>query len=295
MNRYAGILAMTAALVATALTLQADEEKKDRAADANLVLELPESQSFGLGEYASKLEIDGKNFSKSIRGMKASVKVEPAKGKDGVKVVYTYWPYGYSKTVRTKVVRLEKGKVTRASLLREDRATPDKIFPIYVPTPQDVVDMMCQKARLTKTDVVCDIGCGDGRLVITAVKKFGARKGIGWDYDKERIKECEENRKKDKLSKARVLFEQKDALKLTEKDLAGITVVFLYVGEDLGAKLGPVLKKSLKPGARIISHRFPMGDWTPDKKEEVKVGDSTVTLLTWEIKKPKPKDGEKEK
>ncbi len=155
---------------------------------------------------------------------------------------------------------------------------------------------MCEKARLTKADVVCDIGCGDGRLVITAVKKFGAKRGLGWDYDPNRVKECEENRKKEKLTKAQILFEQKDALKLTEKDLAGVTVVFLYVGEDLGAKLGPILKRSLKPGARIISHRFPMGDWEPDLKEEVKIGEggATVTLLTWYIKKGKGARKDKE-
>jgi len=262
---------------------------QDAPAGANLVLVLPESQSFGLPDYAAKLEIDGKDFTKAVKGLEASVKVAPAKGKDSVRVVYTYWPYGYSKTVRTKVVVLPRGKVARANLTKEDPATPDLIFPIYVPTPQEVVDKMCEKARLTKDDVVCDIGCGDGRLVITAVKKFGARKGIGWDYDAERITECEANRKKEGLSRDRVLFEQKDALKLTEKDLSGITVVFLYVGEDLGEKLGPLLKRSLKPGARIISHRFPMGDWKPDVNEEVRAGASTVTLLTWYIGKPKGK------
>src|SRR5262249_19408425 len=120
----------------------------------------------------------------------------------------------------------------------------------------------------------------------------GARKGIGWDYAADRIKECEANREKAGLTRDRALFEQKDALKLTEKDLSGITVVFLYVGEDLGAKLGPLLKKSLKPGARIISHRFPMGAWKPDVDEEVKVGASTVKLLTWYIKGPRGKGKE---
>jgi len=290
MIRYAGLLIL---LVAPAAGLAVrDDEKEKPGADANLILELPEGQPVGFSEDGSKLEIDGKDFSKSVNGLKASVKVQPSKGKDKVTVVYTFWPYGYSKTVRTKVVKLEKGKVVKASLAKEDKDTPDKIFPIYVPTSQEVVEKMCEKAKLTKDDFVCDIGCGDGRLVITAVEKFGAKKGIGWDYDPERIKECEEIRKKKKLTKKQIVFEQKDALKLVEKDLEGITVVFLYVGEDLGAKLGPLLKKALKPGARILSHRFPMGDWEPDKKEAVKYGegDSTFDLLTWYIKKPKDKN-----
>jgi len=282
------MLVMLAVLSAAGLVAGAEDKDKKDKPSINIEITLPESQSFGLDEYASKLTIDGKDFSKKIAENKASLLVTPEKGKDSVKVVYTYWPYGYSKTVRTKIVKLEDGKVAKASLLKEDTATPDMIFPIYVPTPQEVVDKMCEVAKLTKDDVVCDIGCGDGRLVITAVKKFGAKKGIGWDYAEDRIKECNENKKKEKLGES-VIFEQKDALKLTDKDLSPISVVFLYVGEDLGAKLGPMLKKSLKPGARVISHRFPMGDWKADKDMDVKIGDGdyTVKLLVWEIKKEK--------
>jgi len=294
MVRYFGLLVACTALSLAGLGARGqDKDKKDKPS-INLEITLPESQSFGLDEYASKLTIDGKDFTKKIAENKASLQVEAGKGKDSVTIVYTYWPYGYSKTVRTKVVKLKDGEVVKASLLKEDVATPDKIFPIYVPTPQEVVDKMCEVAKLTKDDVVCDIGCGDGRLVITAVKKFGAKKGIGWDYDAERIKECNENKKKDKLGE-NVVFEQKDALKLTEKELSQISVVFLYVGEDLGAKLGPMLKKALKPGSRVISHRFPMGEWKPDVDMDAKIGDGdyTVKLLIWNVPKGKEKKGDK--
>jgi len=292
MTRTLGLLAMLLALAPLGLAApRAGGEKEEKPpADANLELELPDSVfSDSNGEYGSKLVIDGKDFTKAGSGLKRVLKVEPKKGKDSVKVVYTYWPYAYSKTVRTKVVKLEKGKVVKVSLLKEDKQTPDQIFPIYVPTPQEVVDEMCRMAKLTKDDVVCDIGCGDGRLCITAVKKFGAKKGLGWDIDPERIKECKENAKKDKVED-KVLFEVKDALAI--KDYSNVSVVFLYVGEDLGKALEPTLRKTLKPGSRIVSHRFPLGDWKADKTVEFKAKslygyESTYTLLLWNVAKDK--------
>lgn len=258
--------------------------------EANLELELPESPTYTYvwaSDYVSKLEVDGKDYSRP-RKKSRFLKVEPPKGKNSVTVVYTYWPYSYSKTVRTKVVTLEKDKRTRASLLKEDPDTPDQIFPIYVPSPPGVVSEMCELAKITKDDVVYDIGCGDGRVVITAVAKFNAKKGVGIDINPDLIAECKKNAEKEGVSK-QMEFLCADALKFNSYGDA--TVVLLYVGEDLGAKLGPVLQKSLKPGARIVSHRFKLGDWKEDRS--VPIRDSLGyghSLLLWTI----PKDAASE-
>jgi cyclopropane fatty-acyl-phospholipid synthase-like methyltransferase len=157
---------------------------------------------------------------------------------------------------------------------------------IYVATPPEVVDAMCKLAKVGKDDVVYDIGCGDGRLVINAVKKFGARKGVGIDLLPERIKECRENARKNDVED-KVTFLEKDAL--TIKDFSEATVVLLYLSVPLNEALKPVLRKTLKPGARIVSHRFHMGTWRPDRTETVRAKDKhgkrkDFTLHLWTIK-----------
>lgn len=297
MIRVFGMMVLVLGLGVAGLAVRADEGKdkpKEKAKeDFNLELELPESVFADWGtEYGPKIEIDGKDYSRFGEGTRVRCTVMPKKGKETVTVKFTFWPFAYSKTVRTKIVKIDPAKVTKVSLAKEDKATPDEIYPIYVPTPQEVVDEMCKLAKITKNDVACDIGCGDGRLCITAVKKFGAKKAIGWDIAKERIDECIENAKKEKVTD-KVVFEIKDALKI--KDFSDVTVVFLYVGEDLGEKLEPVLRKTLKPGARVVSHRFPVGGWKPDREVKIKAKslygtESEYTLLLWEVGKPKRKE-----
>lgn len=133
---------------------------------------------------------------------------------------------------------------------------PDVIF---VPTPQPVVEKMLELAQVTNKDVVYDLGCGDGRIVVTAAKKYGAR-GKGIDLDPERIRESRENVRKNGVEKL-VTIEQAD---LFEADLSEATVITLYLLPELNLKLRPKLQK-LKPGTRIVSHDFDMGDWKPDK------------------------------
>ncbi|HEY8550585.1 MAG TPA: class I SAM-dependent methyltransferase [Vicinamibacterales bacterium] len=132
----------------------------------------------------------------------------------------------------------------------------------YVPTPQDVVERMLELAEVTSKDVVYDLGCGDGRLVITAAKKYGAR-GVGIDIDPERIAESRANAKKEGVE-GLVEFRQQDAL---EADVSQATVVTLYLLSAANLKLRPRLLAQLRPGARIVSHQFGMGDWVPDKTE----------------------------
>ncbi len=138
---------------------------------------------------------------------------------------------------------------------------PDVIF---VPTPQNVVDEMLKLAKVHKGDVLYDLGCGDGRLVVTAAKQFGVR-AVGIDINPERIAESQENAKQAGVTD-RVVFRNED---LFEADIKEATVVTLYLLQSLNVKLRPKLWKDLKPGTRIVSHSFDMGEWKPDKEIEV--------------------------
>jgi ribosomal protein L11 methylase PrmA len=135
---------------------------------------------------------------------------------------------------------------------------------IYVPTPEAVVEAMLQVAGVTKNDVVYDLGCGDGRVPVTAARKYGAR-GVGIDIDPQRIKEANENVAKNNVGD-RVTIIQGD---LFEQDLSKATVVTLYLLPSLNVKLMPKLMKELRPGTRIVSHAFDMGDWKPEKELDV--------------------------
>ncbi len=130
----------------------------------------------------------------------------------------------------------------------------------YVPTPQDVVDRMLELAQVTEKDVVYDLGCGDGRIVITAAKKYGAH-GVGVDIDPQRVAESEGNARKAGVERL-VSFKLQDALTV---DVSKATVVTLYLLSASNMKLRPILTRQLPPGARIVSHAFSMGDWEPAK------------------------------
>jgi SAM-dependent methyltransferase len=238
-------------------------------------------------ERVPKLTINGKDEPvKWGQAKTLTVKVPVEEGKETIKIVYSYWPYMYSNTIRTKEAKLEKGKAVRVDFNVMDVKHPDLIKPIYYPTPAPVGEEMCKMANVGKNDVVYDIGCGDGRLVIIAVKQFGAKKGVGIDIDPALVKLCNENAKKAGVSD-KVQFRNEDALKI--KDLSDATVVLLYVGEDFGKALEPVLRMTLKPGARIVSHRFPLGDWEPDTRKEITARadeghDEQYELLLWKVK-----------
>lgn len=136
---------------------------------------------------------------------------------------------------------------------------PDVVF---VPTPQEVVDQMLKLANVGKGDVLYDLGCGDGRTVISAAK-LGAR-AIGIDINPVRIKESEDNAAKQGMT-GKVTFRLED---LFEADFHDATVITLYLLPSLNVKLRPRLWK-LKPGTRIVSHDFDMGDWKPEKTVEL--------------------------
>jgi SAM-dependent methyltransferase len=156
-----------------------------------------------------------------------------------------------------------------------DQATPmRKPDVIYVPTQPEVVDAMLKLANVTKDDVVYDLGCGDGRIVVAAARAFGAR-AIGIDIDPQRIAEANANAKTAGVD-GRVKFILGD---LFQQDFHDATVVTLYLLNQLNLKLRPKLWKELKPGTRVVSHAFDMGDWQPEKKEDV--GGTTIYL--WRI------------
>lgn len=152
--------------------------------------------------------------------------------------------------------------------LQQERR-PDVIF---VPTREVVVDAMLDAANVGPNDVVYDLGCGDGRIVIAAAKR-GAR-GVGIDIDPQRIAEAKENAMKAGVAD-RVEFRQED---LFEADIRSASVVTLYLLPSLNLKLRPRLQEQLMPGTRIVSHDFDMGDWQADKV--IPVDGKTVYLWT---------------
>jgi SAM-dependent methyltransferase len=151
---------------------------------------------------------------------------------------------------------------------------PDVIF---LPTPQDVVERMLKEANVSEKDVVFDLGCGDGRIVITAAKKYKCR-CAGYDIDPERVKESRENVKKNGIDTL-VSIHQEDIFKL---DLSKASVITLYLLPELNVRLIPQLKK-LKPGSRIVSHDFNMRGVTPDKviKMRSKKDESIHRIYLW--------------
>ena len=129
----------------------------------------------------------------------------------------------------------------------------------FVPSPYDVVQRMLTLAEVTRDDIVYDIGCGDGRIVITAAQRFGAR-GVGIDIDPQRIAEANANAERAGVQHL-VQFIQQDAMTV---DVSEATVVTLYLLSSSNLKLSPLLTSQLAPGSRIVSHAFSMGDWEPD-------------------------------
>ena len=147
----------------------------------------------------------------------------------------------------------------------------------FLATPDDVVDRMLDMAKVGPGDVVYDLGCGDGRIVIAAARKFGAR-GVGVDINPVRVAEANENARKAGVENL-VTFRVQDVM---ETDVSEATVVTLYMLAEINVKLRPRLTVQLRPGARIVSHTFGIGDWEPEQVVTFKDKMGTMrTLYRW--------------
>jgi ubiquinone/menaquinone biosynthesis C-methylase UbiE len=158
------------------------------------------------------------------------------------------------------------------ALHAEDTQPVRKLDVWYVATPQETVDRMLDIAKVRPGDVVYDLGCGDGRMVISAAKKFGTR-GVGVDLDPARIREAKANAQRAGVDRS-ITFKVAD---LFETDLSEATVVMLYLLPEVNRRLKPKLFAELQPGTRVVSHDFDMGpDWPPDR--HVKFGNDDIYM-----------------
>ncbi|MBI3407399.1 MAG: class I SAM-dependent methyltransferase [Planctomycetes bacterium] len=167
---------------------------------------------------------------------------------------------------------------------KKDDGDPVECRIIYVPTPETVVKKMLDMAKVTKDDLVYDLGCGDGRICCMAARDYGA-KSVGVDIDPARIKDCLESMKKYKVTKDQVDIRQGDALKV--KDLERATVIMFYMLPEFMEKLEPQVLKRLKPGTRLVAHDFKFPNLIPDATVEFKGPEREHTLYMWTIKEKK--------
>src|ERR1043165_435901 len=157
-----------------------------------------------------------------------------------------------------------------------------KIVP-YVPTPQEVVERMLEMAQVKKGDIVYDLGSGDGRIVVTAAKKYGV-KAIGFEIDPQRIKESHENIKKAGVEKL-VEIRQQD---IRTVDLSAASVLTMYLLPEVNLMIRPNIWTQMKAGSRVVSHDFDMGDWKPVREEHIKDSSGWEhTLYLWRVEAKK--------
>jgi predicted RNA methylase len=147
---------------------------------------------------------------------------------------------------------------------QQQKAPPRQPDVVFVPTPADVVDAMLKLAKVTSSDVVYDLGSGDGRIVIAAAKQYGAH-GVGIDIDPERTREAAANARASGVGD-KVTFRTED---LFMADISPATVVTLYLSPPINSRLAGKLMKELKPGTRIVSHAFDLGSWNPQQRQVV--------------------------
>jgi SAM-dependent methyltransferase len=166
---------------------------------------------------------------------------------------------------------------------REPAEAPVRLDVIWVPTDLAVVNEMLTLAAVTRDDVVYDLGCGDGRIVITAAREFGAR-GVGVDLDPQRILEARRYAARAGVTD-RVTFRVQD---LFDTDLREATVVTLFLSPELNLRLRPKLLSELRPGSRIVSHRYGIGDWQPQRVATVSILETANRVFLWRVPDGRP-------
>jgi uncharacterized protein (TIGR03000 family) len=275
-SRRVALMLLLVLIAAPNVRSQAPEQEKDNRR-ATVVIKV----------YAdATLTVDGKaTHQKGERRTFRSPPLEPGK-----KYTYTFvaeWmPRNNYETYKvTRKATVEPGKTIEIDMSEPNFDRGDTLQIIWVPTPPQVIAAMMKLAKVGKEDVVYDLGCGRGEIVIAAVKDFNAKRAVGIDIEKDQVEKAKENAKKAGVED-KVEFRQGDALKV--KDLSEATVVTIYMSDEFNKLLMPILQKQLKPGARIVTHRFTMGDWKPDKKETVEMEHDIPEekdIYLWTIKK----------
>jgi uncharacterized protein (TIGR03000 family) len=210
------------------------------------------------------------------------------------KFTASWRPNNYTVITRNKTVKFKGGEEIVADMTKDD--PNDRAVIRYVPTPDDIVAEMIKMAKVTKDDVVFEPGCGDARITIAAVKA-GAKKGVGIDLDPERVDESKANVKAAKLED-KIEIRLADALDI--KDLDTANVVFLYMGNEFDMLIRPHLWRQLKVGSRVVSHRFTMGDWMPDRTAKIMGADGDeyelhIWTITQEVKDRAAKEAKENK
>jgi uncharacterized protein (TIGR03000 family) len=227
--------------------------------------------------FDAELVVEGR----TVPGSGLSREAETPPLERGVNYKYSvaakWQPNPYTTMTRTKIVSFRAGEPIAVDLTVEDPA--DRVRVVYVPTPEVVVAEMIKLAGVGPADVVFEPGCGDARITIAAVKA-GARKGVGIDIDHERVVESRGMVKNAGLDD-RIEIREGDALDI--RDLSEATVVFLYMGDHFNLLIRPHLWRELKVGARVVSHRFTMGDWKPDRTASVDIDGLLYELHLWTV------------
>ncbi len=191
-------------------------------------------------------------------------------------------PNNYTKIFRNREIKFKAGETVVVDIRKKDEKIKDDVRIRWVPTPPDIAKKMGEMAKIKENDIVYDLGCGDGIMLITALKEFRAKKGVGVDIDPKRITEATQAAKEAGVTN-RIELRKGNILEV--KDISDANVVLLYLGDEMNIRLRPMLLKSLKPGSRIVSHRFTMGDWKPDQSLTVKGEDGDeYELHLWTIK-----------
>ena len=289
--RMFGLTLVAFWLSAGLLTFAADEKPKEKAKDekkdetkkvvSKLKVIVPDEEA--------ELLIEGKK-TETPKPLTVNREFDTPPIEAGKKWEYefsvTWHPNNYTTLTRTKTVEFKGGEDVVVDLTKADPKNPDQAKIRWVPTPDDVVDEMIKLGGVKAGDIVYEPGPGDGRVLIAAVKK-GAKKAVGIEIDPKKAAEAKEAVKKAKLEQKITIIEG-DALK--DRDYSEATVVMLYMGNEFNNLLRPILEKQLKPGTRIVSHRFVMGDWMPDKTITVTGNDGEEYILhLWTVKDKKKK------
>ncbi|HJZ56315.1 MAG TPA: TIGR03000 domain-containing protein [Gemmataceae bacterium] len=278
-SRFAGLAALVAA--ALALTLPAEATRAGQKDDKKKV---KSSIKITVPREDAELKIEGQVM-KGKGLVRELITPDLDSGKEYEYTASAFWePNNYTKITRTKTITFKAGDPIVVDFNKPDPGKQDMVQVRWVPTPQDIVDKMIELGGLKEGDVAYEPGPGDGRVLITAAKK-GAKKCVGIELDPKKADEARENVKKEKLED-KITIRVGDALKV--EDYGEATIVFLYMGEEFDLQLRPLLEKQLKPGTRIVSHRFKMGDWQPDKTIKVTGADGDeYELHLWVVKEKK--------